>query len=407
MRLIHLRSSTQTDGPGILPATAGGTGGNMAALNAAIQPLLEELVADGDEAGLQVAAYQHGELILDAWAGLADVATGRRVDGDTLFTVFSCSKGITATVIHLLAERGKLDYDAPVARYWPEFGVNGKAGITVRQVLSHTAGVPHLPAGAIPADLCDWDAMCRAIAAFAPAWQPGTQTGYHARSFGYILGELARRSDGRPFPRIVEEEIARPLGIDSLYFGIPEDVAGRVAELQDGPPAGFPPPPPDALYWRVFPPAIPATAAVFNRPDLRRACIPSSGGIMNARALARHYAALIGQVDGVRLLPPQRLRLATQLQTAEVDLVTGVPMRKGLGYMLGGPLSPMGDRLTAFGHPGSGGSIGFADPEHGLAVGFAKTLLRSELDPRRDTALRITRRVRTALGIPEGTAAPA
>src|SRR5262249_30235725 len=152
--------------------------------------------------------------------GLADSATGRKVDGDTLFVVFSCTKGITATVIHQLAERGLLDYDAPVAGYWPEFARNGKGGITVRQLLTHAAGVPQIPESLTPDNMSDWERVCRAVADLTPLWEPGTKIGYHAVTYGWILGEVARRADGRPFGQIVQEEICRPLGIDSLFVGI-------------------------------------------------------------------------------------------------------------------------------------------------------------------------------------------
>lgn len=215
----------------------------MADVQRHAQALLEALIAQGLEDGLQVAAYLHGQVVVDAWAGLADAATGRLVDGETLFTVFSSTKGITATAIHLLAERGQLDYDAPVARYWPEFAANGKARITVRQVLTHTAGIPQSPATATPAELCDWEAMCRAVAAHAPLWEPGTRTGYLARSFGWILGEVASRVDGRPLAQFVRDELCQPLGITDLYLGIPDAVESRVAplvldEASAGAPAG-------------------------------------------------------------------------------------------------------------------------------------------------------------------------
>jgi len=369
----------------------------MNVAEARIQKVLDELVARGVERGLQVAAFLDGELVVDAWAGLADASTGRPVDGDTLFCVFSCSKGILATAIHLLAERGKLRYDDLVADYWPEFASHGKERITIRQVLSHTAGVPQMPPGSTVADMCDWDEMCRKISRLAPLWEPGTQTGYHARTFGYILGEVARRADGRPINQFVREEICRPLEIDDLYFGIPDSVEPRVATLEQLPAADPPPDPPGALAHLAIPPNLPASPEIFNRPDIRRACIPSSSGIMNARALARHYAALAGG----KLLSPERINIARTLQTDGLDLVTGAASPKGLGYFLGGPLSPMGDRPTAFGHPGSGGSIGFADPEHRFAFALTKTRLVNSL-PGRGAAYRVARETRAALGIPEG-----
>lgn len=364
----------------------------------AVQTLLDDLVASGAERGLQVAAYRDGALIVDAWAGVADAATGRAVDGDTLFTVFSSTKGVTSTVIHLLAARGLLDYDAPIAAYWPEFAANGKARVTVRHALTHAAGIPQRPSGA---DATDWEGTVREIAAMTPLWEPGTQHGYHAGTFGWILGEVARRVDGRPIARIVAEEIAAPLRVgDSLFFGIPDDAEPCVATLEnDRTITDAPEAPPDSLLARAMPGSR-GYAVAFNRPEIRRAVQPAGGGIMSARALARHYAALVGEgVGGVRLLPPERVREATALQTEVKDIVLGVPVRRGLGYMLGGPGSAMGERVSAFGHAGYGGSIGFADPEYRFAFALTKNRLAFTL-PDRSAANRVANAVRAALGIP-------
>ena len=370
----------------------------MTDANTRVQAVMDDLIGRGIEQGLQVAAYLDGELVVDAWAGLADATTGRPVDGDTLFVVFSTTKGVTATVIHLLAERGLLDYDAPVARYWPEFGVNGKQEITLRQVLSHTAGVPHFPDGFGWADFGDWDRVCWAVADLTPLWEPGTATGYHALTFGWILGGVAERVDGRPFATIVQEDICRPLGISSLYLGIPDEVECRVARMEQGPSAE--PPPPDALIHRARPDTDHLVDLV-NTPAFRRAVLPAAGGIMNARAIARLYSALAcGEPDGIWLLPSERIRIVTALQTMEMDLVMGWPAPKALGYALAWPLSPLGNRMTVFGHPGAGGSVGFADPQYRFALGFAKNRMVSAL-PGEDAAYLIACEVRAALGIPE------
>lgn len=368
--------------------------------NGAVQALLDEMVAQGEELGLQAAAYLNGELVVDACSGVADRSTGRPVDGRTLFTVYSVGKGITATCIHLLAERGQLEYDAPVARYWPEFGARGKERVTVRDVLTHRSGVPQVPEGATVELVCDWDAICTAIAALPPLWEPGTRTGYHAYNYGWILGEVVRRVDGRPFPRFVQEEICAPLGLRDLFFGIPDDVEERVATLEAAPrlPDAPPPPPPDSLFFRAMPQSL---SGMYNRPDVRRACIPAAGGIMAARDLARHYAALIGPVDGVRLLPPERIATATTLQTSDEDLVLGLPVRKALGYWLGGKWSPMSERITSFGHGGASGAMGFADPDYGLTMGFTKNVVRAVTrTPGESAAFRVANCIRDALGIP-------
>ena len=165
----------------------------MADASGKIRRFLEEIVSSGAELGLQVAAYHEGKLVIDACAGIADPATGRKVESDTLFTVFSTTKGVIYAAIHLLAERGRLSYEDTVARFWPEFGARGKQKVTVGQVLDHSAGVPQMPNGATAEDICDWDRICAAIADLPPLWEPGTKTGYHAFTIGWILGEVVRR----------------------------------------------------------------------------------------------------------------------------------------------------------------------------------------------------------------------
>lgn len=370
--------------------------------NAAVKQLLQNIIDSGDELGLQAAAYLNGKLVIDTYAGVTDRESKRPVDGETLFTVFSVTKGITATCMHLLAERGKLTYDMLISKVWPEFGAHGKGDVTVADALTHRAGVPQMPEGVTPEMLCDWDGMCAALAAEKPLLTPRTQTGYHAYSFGWILGEVLRRIDGRPIAQFAREEVVDQIGEKDLYMGIPDGVEGRVATLENAPPpAGAPVPPADALIFRAIPPTVGTTGAVYNRGDVRRASIPAAGGIMSARVLAKHYAALIGDVEnGSRLLPASRVATATALQTDAVDAVIGVPTRKGLGYFLGGPLSPMSERGSAFGHPGAGGSIGFADPEKGLAVGITKNRLRNTLDPTQATAYQVGQKIREVLGIP-------
>src|SRR5262249_52681689 len=210
-------------------SAAGRGGGDVMDLTARVQAVLDELVATGPELGLQVAAYQHGELIVDGWAGVTDQASWREVDGQTLFWASSVGKGVAATCIHVLADREQLDYDAPVARYWPQFAANGKQAVTVRQVLSHTAGVPYPPSGFDLPQFVDWDRTVAGIAALPLAWEPGSQTGYHNYTFGFIVGELVRRIDGRPIAEFLQTEVCAPLGIDSLFFGVPDAELGRVA----------------------------------------------------------------------------------------------------------------------------------------------------------------------------------
>jgi CubicO group peptidase (beta-lactamase class C family) len=365
----------------------------------AVQDLLDALVRADLERGVQVAAYFQGTLVVDAWAGLADPATERMVDGETLFTAFSATKGITATVIHLLAERGQLAYDDPVATYWPEFAAHGKAGITVRHVLAHTAGVPQMPRE-IP--VSDWSGLSRATASLLPLWEPGTRTGYHALTFGTILGEVAHRVDGRPLAQIVRDDISLPLGITSLYFGIPDEAERHVASLEnDASILRAAPVPADSLHAQAIWPPFPEWASLYNQPAVRRAVVPAAGGVMTARALARHFAALIGSgAEGVRLLPATRVWAATALQPGGLDMVLKEHLSRGLGYSLGGSPSAMSARASAFGHRGFGGSIGFADPEYGFAFALLKNRLAFSA-PGEGTAAHVARTVRSELGIPE------
>jgi CubicO group peptidase (beta-lactamase class C family) len=311
-----------------------------------VQAVLDGLVAEGSELGLQVAAYWNGELVIDAWAGVADPASGRLVDGQSLFWASSTGKGIAATCAHLLAERGKLDYEATVSSYWPAFGANGKGTVTVRHVLSHTAGVPYPPAGFDLASFVDWDRTCAGIAGLPLSWEPGSRTGYHNYTFGFIVGELVRRIDGRHIREFLQEEICQPLGIDSLFFGVPVAELVRVATRT-----------PDNE---------------FNRPELRTACIPSSGLFTNARSLARHYAMLAegGQLDGVRLLAAERIRAASELQTDALDEIYHVRVKRGLGYRLGDDTGP-GAGPSALGHVGAA-MFGYADPDARFSIGCVK-----------------------------------
>jgi CubicO group peptidase (beta-lactamase class C family) len=372
----------------------------MADVQARVQAVIDDLVARDVERGMQVAVYYDGKLVVDAWSGIADPATGRRVDGDTLFVVWSVTKGVTATAIHILAERDLLDYDAPIARYWPEFGARGKHAITVRHALTHTAGIPAMPEGVEADDICDWDGMCRKIADLEPVWEPGSAHGYHAVTYGWILGEVAQRVDGRPLPRIVREEICAPLGIEDIYFGIPDAVEPRVAPLESSPPARETLAP-DTLLMRSIWPYGNRTEIVANRPSLLRAVLPASGGVMSARAIARHYAALVGDgVDGVHLLGPERLRIASSLQLEAPDVISGNVGRRALGYHLGDPGSAMGARTGAFGHAGAGGALGFADPRQRLGFGLAKNRMVDSA-PGQSAATLVAREVRAALGLPD------
>ena len=357
-----------------------------------VQNLLDRMVAEGTELGIQVAAYVDGKLALDLWAGTADEQTGRPVDRDTLFTVYSATKGVVATAVHILADRGLLDYESPIARYWPEFAANGKERTTLRHALSHQAGIPQLPAGTTPALMCDWDYMAAAIADLTPLWPAGSRTQYHGMTFGWILGEIVRRVDGRTIRQFVHDEIAQPLEIRDLNIGLPEADQGRVARLK-------------AAAQDVG--TIPVDH--WNTSAQRAAIIPAAGGLFNAVSLARLYATLAGggNLDGVQLLTPGRLAEATQQQTNPKDAAE-IEMIFGLGYRLGGtvyseasPMRSFSTRVSVFGHTGAGGAIGIADPERRFAIAVTKNLLRSAVPGTIFPTVTIVKAVRAALGVDE------
>ena len=336
--------------------------------NDKVRALLEEIVRDTPEIGLQVAAYHNGKLAIDAWAGMADASKKTPVDGDTMFMLSSTTKGITATCMHALVEKHKLSYDMPIVKVWPEFGQNGKDTATLRHALSHQTGVPQTPVGYTPDWLPDWDRMCRGIAALKPMYPIGQRTAYHSLNFGYINGEILRRVDGRTIGQFLQDEVCKPLGINGVYLGVPERELHRVAVLTDAPPA-----PADYDARMVGEPAGSYVAKVFNRRDVQQAAIPGSGGIMSARGLARHYAMLAnwGELEGVRVLPEARVRAGIELQTFEWDEVYWVRVRRALGYRRGRDTGPLAAD-EAFGHVGGGGSFGYADPSRRLGIGFTK-----------------------------------
>ncbi|MFD7897093.1 serine hydrolase domain-containing protein [Streptomyces sp. NPDC059743] len=335
--------------------------------------------------GAAVCVYRDGRPVVDLWGGTADPDTGRPWTRETLQLVYSATKGATATAAHLLAQRGALDLDAPVATYWPEFAANGKADIPVRWLLSHQAGLVALDQPVPLAEALAWQPMVAALAAQPPQWTPGTAHGYHGRTFGWLVGEVIRRVSGRTPGRFFADEIAAPLGLD-FFIGLPTSERDRLSRMvYQQPDADFTTAPaesipeelrelvaamldPNSLSNRAFAVTDPAEID-FNSPEVQAAELPASNGIGTARGLARMYAALIGEVDGVRLLTPETLASATKEQAGGTDQVMLIPSRFSSGYMLPTGTNPM-TGPTSFGHAGRGGSLAFADPEHGIAFGY-------------------------------------
>jgi CubicO group peptidase (beta-lactamase class C family) len=347
------------------------------------------------EIGAAVCVHHRGRPVVDLWGGIADSATERPWHHDTVVLVYSMTKGVSAVCAHLLAERDLLDLDAPVARYWPEFAAQGKASIPVRWILAHRAGLAVIDADLTRDQTLAWFPVVNALAAQAPNWEPGTKHGYHLRSFGWLVGELVRRIDGRTIGRFFAEEVAAPLGLE-FWIGLPEAEEPRVATLVPPPPefhqmlASLPP---ELLLDRATtgPSGHFAYDARWNERTLHACELPSSNGIGTARAVARLYASLIGEVDGIRTLQPETVATATTVQSQGIDAVLMRETTFGLGFMLPPTLVPGAGR-HAFGHGGAGGSVAFADPEAELSFTYAMNHLRFDPrgDPRSESLVRAT-----------------
>jgi CubicO group peptidase (beta-lactamase class C family) len=372
---------------------------------AGFEPVREAFAANfaqhGD-IGAAVCVYQYGRPVVDLWGGIADPETSRSWTRDTLQLVYSATKGATATAAHMLAERGALDLDAPVAKYWPEFAANGKADIPVRWLLSHQAGLITLDQPVPLDEALAWHPMAAALAAQRPLWTPGTAHGYHGRTWGWLVGEVIRRVSGQTPGRFFAEEIAAPLGLD-FFIGLPAEQRDRVSHMTYQRPAvDLTTVPAEAVpeelreqvaAWRdpqsfsnrAYAVTDPAEID-FDSPEVQAAELPASNGIGTAHGLARLYAALIGDVDGVRLLTQETLASATKEQASGKDQVMLIPSRFSSGYMLPTETNPM-IGPNSFGHTGRGGSLGFADPEQGIAFGYAMNNIIGGLDDLRATSL--------------------
>ena len=338
------------------------------------------------EVGASVCVYADGEPVVDLWGGSTGRADGTDWGADTTAVAWSCTKGATALCANMLADRGELDLDAPVARYWPEFAANGKTSVTGRMLLNHQAGLPAWRERLRPGDLYDWELATSLLAAQQPYWEPGTRHGYHSVTFGFLVGEVVRRVSGCTLGAFFQAEVAEPLGI-GFWIGLPEERESEVAdsELFDAGVAAGP------LYQtaRDDPGSIGAqvftnSAGLFepgavNTHPFHAAQIPSVNGITHARGLAGMYRVLSvgGTADGHRLVSWETLRAMGRIESASSsDAVFGVPTYFGLGFRMSQDNRTRGKNLSlilgedAFGHHGWGGSIGFADPHFRLAFGY-------------------------------------
>lgn len=346
------------------------------------------------ELGAAIAVTVDGRSVVDLWAGAMDGARTKPWQRDTLVTVFSTTKGLTAMCAHRLVDQGLLDLEAPVARYWPEFAAAGKEHVLVRSLLDHRAGLPAIRAPLAPEAMFDWDLMTRTLAAEEPWWAPDTKHGYHAVTFGWLVGEVVRRVSGKTIGAYFREEIARPLGLD-LHIGMDETNDARCADVRPGPrPTGGE----KTLFDRLLkaPESMPAKA--FMNPITmlmpgtlasrawRGGEVPSVNGHASARSLARLYGALAvnGSVDGLRVLEPESILRCHGERSFGFDETLGVATRFGLGFMLSQAGASFGPNPTSFGHPGAGGSLGFADPVARVGFGYVMNRMGTSIlvDPR-------------------------
>ncbi|MFI9586113.1 serine hydrolase domain-containing protein [Streptomyces sp. NPDC052236] len=367
--------------------------GHCASRFAAVRAAFQENFRDRGELGAAVTVLLDGEPVVDLWGGWADSARSRPWERETLVNVWSTTKGPTALCAHLLADRGLLDLDAPVAAYWPEFAAAGKEAVLVRHLLSHRAGLAGLREPHTLAELYDWELTTARLAATEPWWQPGSESGYHALTYGFLVGEVVRRVTGQLPGEFLHQEITGPLGID-FTIGLPEKEAGRAAELVH--------PPAEStseqatIFSQLRPVALAALtnpvtgAAAANSPEWRAAELPAVNGHGTARAIAALYGIFArGEHAGRRVLSPESAERVREGQGSCRDLVLGVGFTHdtevALGLWLSGRNGSYGPNPRAFGHDGFGGSFGLADPEAGLSMAYVMNRMGPHIadDPRK------------------------
>lgn len=360
----------------------------------AVRTAFEENFRDRDELGAAVTVTVGGETVVDLWGGWADAARTHPWEQDTLVNVWSTTKGPVALCAHILADRGLLDLDAPVATYWPEFAAAGKENVLVRHLLSHRAGLAGLREPHSLAQLYDWELTTRRLAAMEPWWEPGTRSGYHALTYGFLVGEVVRRVSGLLPGAFLEREVTGPLGID-FTIGLPEKEADRAAELVHPPAASASEQ--AAIFSQLAPVAIAALtnpiagAAEANTPEWRAAEIPAANGHGTARAIAALYGVFAGRGSyaGHRVLSPEAAERVREGQGGCRDLVLGAGFAHetevALGLWLSGANGSYGPDPKAFGHDGFGGSCGLADPDAGVSLGYVMNRMGPHIadDPRK------------------------
>jgi CubicO group peptidase (beta-lactamase class C family) len=369
---------------------------------AACRDAFEANFQEGGERGAACAIYRDGQPVLDLWGGSADASDQTPWYRNTAVPVFSVTKGISALCVLSQVSNGRIDLDLPLAHYWPEFAAHGKDDIPVGWLLCHKSGLVDVDRPMTLEEALDWDTVCSALADSPPLWTPGTQHGYHAITYGWLVGEVVRRVSGRSLGQFFADEVAGPLGLE-FWIGLPAEQIDRVVHLI---PPGLPPgihfgdpdaPPPNMIQMlqlllgadSLLARALSAPGGAFgdvdawNDPRVWQAEVPAANGITNASSLARMYAATVGEVDGIRLLQAETLKQAIEPQVEGPDSVLIFEIPFGYGFMRDAPFAKFGSP-TAFGHYGAGGSVGFAD--HEARIGFGYVMNRMDLgiagDPR-------------------------
>ncbi len=364
-----------------------------------------------DEVGAAFCLYVGGTSVVDIWGGIADLATGRSWEQDTLQLHFSTTKGVAAICAAILHERGQLDYDLPVTAYWPEFAAGGKETVTVAQCMSHQAGLAAVDTPLTLDEICAKEPVLRALEIQEPLWEPGTANGYHAITYGWIVGEIVKRIDGRPIGRFLADEVAGTLDIDS-FIGLPESEEHRVARLIPAPVITDPAiielitamMGPGSLGYRSltmdgamlgnqeYDPFVPLQIETFNSRQVHAAEIPGAAGISEARALARMYGACVSEIDGIRLISDDTVRTVRAERSRGPDKSLVVECAWGMGFMRHLDTNPM---LTgeSFGHPGAGGSLAFGDLDHQVGFGYVMNQMGNGVagDPRANALIEAVR----------------
>ena len=320
-----------------------------------VNQLFQRQIDEGLHPGAGLAVYRYGNLVLDIYGGIANTEP---VTADTMFVLMSSTKPLTASCLYMLKERGQIAWDDLVSKHWPEFAQNGKETVTIRHIMTHRGGFPQTPESLPWTDWSDWSKVTRAMEQATPIYTPGETLAYHPINYGWVLAEIVRRVDGRTFDKFLAEDLAAPLGMENTYVGLPTGLEGRVSPMHlmedDADTSGY--------------------SGTFSRPEVLRSIVPGANGVATAGDLARFYAMMErkGSLDGATVIQPATAEEAVEFQVEGVDKSIGVFAQRSLGLALGDERmgKSAGDPLKTFGHGGAGTSIGWADFDSGLAVGY-------------------------------------